>query len=49
MKDGDRNSKYFHAVASQRRKSNEILKLKDFSSIWHSQQSDLERVATDYF
>ena len=49
MKDGDRNSKYFHAVASQRRKSNEILKLKDSSGIWHSQQSDLERVATDYF
>ena len=48
MKDGDCNSKFFHAVASQRRKSNEILKLKDSSGIWHSQQSDLERVAGAY-
>lgn len=48
MKGGDRSSKYFYAVASHRR-SNEILKLKDSFGIWHSNQSDLERVATDYF
>nr|POF22758.1 hypothetical protein CFP56_09735 [Quercus suber] len=48
MKDGDRNSKFFHAVASQRR-SNEIQKLQDSSGRWHSQQFDLKRVASDYF
>ena len=49
MKDGDHNSKFFHAVASQRRRSNEILKLQDSSGRWLSQQSNLERVASDYF
>ena len=49
MKDGNRNSKFFHAMASQRKRSNEILMLQDSSSKWHSQQFDLQRVASDYF
>ena len=49
MKDGDQNSKFFHAMASQRKRSNEIQKLKDSDGRWYSQQSDLERVASDYF
>ena len=49
MKDGDQNSKFFHAVASQRKRRNEIQKLQDSDGGWYSQQSDLERVATDYF
>ena len=43
MKDGNWNSKFFHAVASQRKRSNEILKLQDSSGRWHSQQFDLQR------
>ena len=49
MKDGDHNSKFFHAVASQRRRSNEILKLQDSFGRWLSQQSNLKRVVSDYF
>ena len=49
MKDGDRNSKFFHAVASQRKRRNEIQKLQDSDGRWYSQQSDLERVASEYF
>ena len=49
MKDGDRNSKFFHAVASQRKRRNEIQKLQDSEGRWHSQQPDLERVASEYF
>ena len=49
MKDGNRNSKFFHAVASQRKRSNETLMLQDSSGRWHSQQSDLQRVSSDYF
>lgn len=36
LKDGDRNSKYFHAVASQRRRSNEIQKLQDVARNCHT-------------
>ena len=49
MKDGDRNSKFFHAVASQRKRRNEIQKLQDSDGRWYSQQPDLERVASEYF
>ncbi|KAL5792216.1 hypothetical protein ACOSP7_000810 [Xanthoceras sorbifolium] len=36
LKFGDRNSKFFHAKASARRKSNEILGLSDDMGCWHS-------------
>ena len=49
MKDGDRNSNFFHAVTSQRKRSNEIQKLHYSDGRWYSQQCDLERVASDYF
>lgn len=46
LQSSDRNTKTFHVVASQRSRSNEILKLKDSNGNWVSQQSDLEVVVT---
>lgn len=46
LQSSDRNTKIFHVVASQRSRSNEILKLKDSNGNWVSQQSDLEVVVT---
>ncbi|XP_075655141.1 uncharacterized protein LOC142625348 [Castanea sativa] len=36
-------------LASQRRRSNEIQKLQDVAGNCHTQQTDLERIVTDYF
>ncbi|XP_023898182.1 uncharacterized protein LOC112010074 [Quercus suber] len=49
MQHRDRNSKYFHVVASQRRRSNKISKLKVSNGSWITQQSDLEFAASQYF
>lgn len=49
LQSGDCNSKFFHGVASQRRRVNVISKLKDINGIVVSQQSDLEAIAVQYF
>ncbi|XP_075654705.1 uncharacterized protein LOC142624853 [Castanea sativa] len=49
LQSGDRNTKFFHAVASHRRRRNEISKLKDSNGNWVSQQADLEALAIQYF
>lgn len=49
MKDGDHNLKYFHVVASQRRRSNETQKLQDSFGTCHTQQTNLEMIAAKYF
>lgn len=45
LQSGDRNTKFFHGMASQRRCGNVISKLKDINGTIVSQQSDLEAVA----
>ncbi|XP_075649884.1 uncharacterized protein LOC142620397 [Castanea sativa] len=49
LQSGNRNNKFFHGVASQRRRGNVISMLKDSNGTLVSQQSDLEAVATQYF
>lgn len=47
--DGDRNTKFFHGKASQRRKVNKTTKLKDDQGIWWRGDENVERILTNYF
>ncbi|WJX74258.1 hypothetical protein P8452_57931 [Trifolium repens] len=49
LKDGDRNTKFFHGKASQRKKTNCIKKLKDEDGVWWSGQDNVEKVLLHYF
>ena len=46
---GDRNSRYFHQLANNRRKRNAVLKLKDESGVWlDTQQLIAAKLVTDF-
>ncbi|KAH7572246.1 hypothetical protein JRO89_XS04G0226300 [Xanthoceras sorbifolium] len=49
LKFGARNSKFFHAKASARRKFNEILGLSDERGCWHSDLGSIHRIVGEYF
>lgn len=49
LKSGDRNTKWFHAKASQRRKKNRIEGIFDPNGNWRDKEEDIARVATEYF
>ncbi|GMI67469.1 hypothetical protein HRI_000416200 [Hibiscus trionum] len=49
VSDGDRNTKYYHAIANGRRKRNSILCLKDDSGTWVSNPETLKHLAVDFF
>ncbi|CAA7045932.1 unnamed protein product [Microthlaspi erraticum] len=49
LKEGDRNTKFFHATTKQRRARNRIRKLKRGDGSWAETEEDIERVPTDYF
>lgn len=49
LKDGDRNTKFFHAVTKQRRARNRIIKLKNPQGGWAESDTGIEKVASDYF
>ncbi|KAL8478339.1 hypothetical protein ACS0TY_030301 [Phlomoides rotata] len=49
LKDGDRNTSFFHTKASQRRRRNTIHRIKDGEGIWARDSEGIGKVLTDYF
>lgn len=49
LKDGDKNTKFFHAITKQRRARNRITKLKKPDGWWAESEESIEKVATEYF
>ena len=49
MKEGDRNTKFFHAVASARKKKNHIKALRREDGVEVREEKELQEVATNYF
>jgi hypothetical protein len=49
MKDGDRNTKYFHSVATERRKMNRIKKLRREDNVVVEEEEEMKEVASNYF
>jgi hypothetical protein len=49
LKEGDRNTRFFHQNAVWRAQRNKIKKLKDDDGVWKDVPTDMERMATSYF
>ena len=49
LKHGDKNTKFFHSKASQRRRRNWIQGIKNSEEVWVKDGEDITRVALDYF
>ncbi|XVE51782.1 hypothetical protein DITRI_Ditri02bG0068900 [Diplodiscus trichospermus] len=48
LKEGDRNTKYFHNVASTRRRNNQIWRIKDKNGVWR-ENKELDEVFKGYY
>ncbi|KAL5781698.1 hypothetical protein ACOSP7_006727 [Xanthoceras sorbifolium] len=49
LRAGDKNSKFFHAKASQRRRRNHINGLIDERGFWQPDVEDIQQIISDYF
>ncbi|CAA7042876.1 unnamed protein product [Microthlaspi erraticum] len=49
LKDGDLNTKFYHATTKQRRAINRLVGLHNKSDVWVSGDKEIEKVAVDYF
>ncbi|KAK1615802.1 hypothetical protein QYE76_021319 [Lolium multiflorum] len=49
LKEGDRNTRFFHQKAVWRARKNKVKKLKDDDGVWKEVPTDMERMATTYF
>lgn len=49
LKDGDRNTTFFHSKASQRHTKKQIAGLEDVNGHWCTEPTDLDRIAVNFF
>ncbi|CAA7024087.1 unnamed protein product [Microthlaspi erraticum] len=49
LKEGDHNTKFFHATTKQRRARNRITKIKRSDGSWAENEESIKHTATDYF
>jgi hypothetical protein len=49
LKEGDKNTNFFHSVASERRKKNNIKKLKREDGVVVEEMGAMKEVVTNYF
>ena len=49
LKEGDKNTKYFHCRANQRNRRNLIIGLKDDNGTWVEDEANLGKVVERYF
>lgn len=49
LKEGDANTRFFHAFANARKKYNKIVKLQDENGGWFSDPVGIQRIAQSYF
>jgi hypothetical protein len=49
LKEGDRNTKYFHQKAVWRARKNKVKILKDGLGVWQDAPSEMERMANSFF
>ena len=49
LKWGDRNTKFFHAITSQRWRKNWIVGLQDLNGVWQEDKEEIERTILGYF
>lgn len=49
LKEGDRNTNYFHRQAGWRARKNKIKKLKDNDGVWCDDQKKLQELASEFF
>ncbi|XP_048623656.1 uncharacterized protein LOC125592497 [Brassica napus] len=49
LREGDQNTKFFHATTKQRRARNRVTKLRKASGLWAETEEEIEAEATGYF
>ena len=49
LKHGDKNTKFFHLKASQRRRRNHIQRIKILDGVWMEEEEEIVVVVTNYF
>ena len=49
LREGDRNTRYFHSCASQRKKTNTIVGVRDAHNVWQREETEIANVVDYYF
>lgn len=49
LREGDKNSRFFHKYASGRKRHNQLKRLKDREGNWHESKEEIKHIITEYF